>query len=156
MLQCVAVCCSVLQCVAVCCGVLQCVAVCCSVCIARECAYFEYYVRNVYSCMVVELYMCCGVLQCVAVCCSVCIARECAYFEYVYSCMFIESYVNIFHHIQQFICVYLPIFSELYLYTSHHTMHRSFIVYTCVCLSSSTGGFLNMLSYKCVCPNMFI
>ena len=31
MLQCVAVCCSVLQCVAVCCSVLQCVAVCCSV-----------------------------------------------------------------------------------------------------------------------------
>ena len=30
MLQCVAVCCSVLQCVAVCCSVLQCVAVCCS------------------------------------------------------------------------------------------------------------------------------
>jgi len=31
LLQCVAVCCSVLQCVAVCCSVLQCVAVCCSV-----------------------------------------------------------------------------------------------------------------------------
>ena len=31
MLQCVAVCCSVLQSVAVCCSVLQCVAVCCSV-----------------------------------------------------------------------------------------------------------------------------
>ena len=31
MLQCVAVCCSVLQCVAVLCNVLQCVAVCCSV-----------------------------------------------------------------------------------------------------------------------------
>jgi len=31
MLQCVAVCCSVLQCVAVCCSVLQRVAVCCSV-----------------------------------------------------------------------------------------------------------------------------
>ena len=30
-LQCVAVCCSVLQCVAVCCSVLQCVAVCCIV-----------------------------------------------------------------------------------------------------------------------------
>ena len=30
MLQCVAVCCSLLQCVAVCCSVLQCVAVCCS------------------------------------------------------------------------------------------------------------------------------
>jgi len=31
MLQCVAVCCSVLQCVAVYCSVLQCVAVCCNV-----------------------------------------------------------------------------------------------------------------------------
>ena len=50
MLQCVAVCCSVLQCVAKCCSVLQCVAVCCSVlqCVA----------------------VCCSVLQCVAVCCS--------------------------------------------------------------------------------------
>jgi len=53
-LQCVAVCCSVLQCVAVECmyllSVLQCVAVCCSVlqCVA----------------------VCCSVLQCVAVCCS--------------------------------------------------------------------------------------
>jgi len=45
------ICCSVLQCVAVCCGMLQCVAVCCSVlqCVA----------------------VCCSVLQCVAVCCSV-------------------------------------------------------------------------------------
>ena len=50
MLQCVAVCCSVLQCAAVCCSVLQCVAVCCSVlqCVA----------------------VCCSVLQCVAVCCT--------------------------------------------------------------------------------------
>ena len=31
LMQCVAVCCSVLQCVAVCCSVLQCVAVCCNV-----------------------------------------------------------------------------------------------------------------------------
>ena len=51
MLQCVAVCCSVLQCVAVCCSVLQCVAVCCSV---LQCAA-----------------VCCSVLQCVAVCRSV-------------------------------------------------------------------------------------
>ena len=49
--ECVAVCCSVLQCVAVCCGVLWCVAVCCSV----------------LRCGVV----CCSVLQCVAVWCSV-------------------------------------------------------------------------------------
>jgi len=38
-LQCVAVCCSVLQCVAVCCSVLQCVAVCCSMlqCVVLQC-----------------------------------------------------------------------------------------------------------------------
>ena len=48
MLQCIAVCCSVLQCVAVCCSVLQCVAVCCSV----------------LQCVVV----CCIVLQIGAVC----------------------------------------------------------------------------------------
>ena len=51
MLQCVAVCCSVLQCVAACCSVLQCVAVCCSV----------------LQCVAVR----CSMLQCVAVCCSV-------------------------------------------------------------------------------------
>ena len=45
LLQCVAVCCSVMQCVAECCGMLQCVAVC----IAEGC----------------------GMLQCVAVCCRV-------------------------------------------------------------------------------------
>ena len=40
MLQCVAVCCSVLQCVAVFCSVLQCVAVYCSVlqCVLQEAA----------------------------------------------------------------------------------------------------------------------
>ena len=52
-LQCVAVCCSVLswKCVTVCCSVSQCVAVCCSV----------------LQCVVV----CCSVLQCGAVRCSV-------------------------------------------------------------------------------------
>ena len=47
MLQCAAVCCSVLQCVAVCCSVLQCAAVCC----------------HILQCVAV----CCSVLQCVAV-----------------------------------------------------------------------------------------
>ena len=50
MLQCVAVCCSVLQCVAACCSVLQCVAVCCSV----------------LQCVAVH----CSVIQCIAMCCS--------------------------------------------------------------------------------------
>ena len=60
MLQCVAVCCSVLQCAAVCCSVLQCVAVCCSV---LQCAAV---CLSVLQCVAV----CCSVLQCVAVCCS--------------------------------------------------------------------------------------
>ena len=88
MLQCVAVCCSVLhwvlrqqvgvlQCVAVCCsvlhrvlrqqvGVLKCIAVCCSLlqCVAVCCSVFQ--------CVAV----CCSVLQCVAVCCSV-LQRAC-------------------------------------------------------------------------------
>ena len=61
MLQCVAVCCSVLQCVVVCCSVLQCVAVSCSVlqCVAVCC--------SVLQCVA----LCCGVLQCISVCCSV-------------------------------------------------------------------------------------
>ena len=66
MLQCVAVCCSVLQCVAVCCSVLQCVAVCCD-------AMFDSFHHteeptdiNAGMCVA----MCCSVLQCVAVCCN--------------------------------------------------------------------------------------
>jgi len=61
LLQCVAVCCSVLKCVAVCCSVLQCVPVCCSMlqCVAVCC--------SVLQCVAV----CCSVLQCVAVCRSV-------------------------------------------------------------------------------------
>ena len=69
-LQCVAVCCSVLQTKIaacrwchwlVCCSVLQCVAVCCSVlrCVAVWC--------SVVQCVAV----CCNVLHYVAVCCSV-------------------------------------------------------------------------------------
>ena len=59
MLQCVAVCCSVLQCVAVCCSMFQCVAVCCSV--------LQY------------VTVCCNMLQYVAVCCSVlqCVVAVC-------------------------------------------------------------------------------
>ena len=85
MLQCVAVCCSVLQCVAVCCSVLQCVAVCCSAYISRP--------RT--SAMVPHLrpesfqdeshHVCCSVLQCVAVCCSVlqCVAVCCSVLQCV-------------------------------------------------------------------------
>jgi len=58
MLQCVAVCCSVVQCIAVYCSVLQCFAVC---------------------------FMCCSALQCIAVCCSVlqCVAVHCSVLQSV-------------------------------------------------------------------------
>ena len=56
MLQCVAVCCSVLQCVAVCCSVLQCVAVCCSV---LQCDTLQHtaaqYVGDVLMCLCASL-----------------------------------------------------------------------------------------------------
>jgi len=72
-LQYVAVCCSeeartfpessgVLQCVAVCCSVLQCVAACCN---ALQCFATRKQAQNL------RLQVCCSVLQCVAVCCSV-------------------------------------------------------------------------------------
>jgi hypothetical protein len=56
-LQCGAVCCSVVQCVAVRCNVLQCVAVCRSVlqCVAVSC--------NVLQCLAQYVVVCCSVLQ---------------------------------------------------------------------------------------------
>ena len=70
-LQCVAVCCSVLLCAAVCCSVLQCVAVCCCVllCVAVCCS------------ALLCVAGCCCVLQCVAVCCNVlqCVAVSSAW-----------------------------------------------------------------------------
>ena len=71
MLQCVAVCCSVLQCVAVCCSVMQCVAPCCSALqyVAVRCRMLQFVaVRcNALQCAAT----CCNVLQCVAICCHV-------------------------------------------------------------------------------------
>ena len=93
-LQCVAVCCSILlQCVTVCCSVLQCVAVCCSVlqvsmaiirllcCSVLQCVAVCY---SVLQCVAVR----CSVLQCVAVCCSVlqCVAVCCSVLECVGVC----------------------------------------------------------------------
>jgi len=73
MLQCFAVYCSVLQCVAVCCSVLQCVAVCCGVLhyVAVWCCWC--------SATSIHVAVCHNVLQCVAVCCSVlhCVAVCC-------------------------------------------------------------------------------
>jgi len=88
MLQCVAVCCSVLPCVAVCCRVLQCVAVCCSTYtyllqaldllgahllqlrhrhLLHICNVWKQFLDAIGRLITV----CCSVLQCVAVCCSV-------------------------------------------------------------------------------------
>ena len=75
-LQCVTVCCNVMQCVAVCCSVLQCVAVCCSVlqCVAEWISSHRAPRPSLFQNPV-----CCSVLQCVAVCCSElqCVAARC-------------------------------------------------------------------------------
>jgi len=75
-LQCVAVCCSVLQCVAVCCRVLQCDAVCCSVlqCVAVCCSVISWDPLRI-TFLVQNR---CSMSQCVAVCRSVsqCVAVE--------------------------------------------------------------------------------
>ena len=85
MLQCVAVCCSVLQCVVVSCSMLQCVAVCCSVlqCVAVFCRVFKLHIYNRLQCVVAVSFgnvplqsmvavCCCVLLRCVIVvcCCS--------------------------------------------------------------------------------------
>jgi len=83
MLQCVAVCCSVLQCVAVCCSVMYCFAY------PLECPQREgpkalvvtFIGFNTLCCSVLQcVAVCCSVLQCVAVCCSVlqCVAVCCS------------------------------------------------------------------------------
>jgi len=71
LIQCVAVCCSVLQCVAyvaVCCSVLQRVAVYCSFdeCNASAAAASS----SSFNIINISDTMCCSVLQCIAVCCS--------------------------------------------------------------------------------------
>jgi len=62
-----------LQCVAVCCSVLQCVAVCCSV-VVWDANSFQDPIMCVCvrerDCVCVCVAVCCSVLQCVAVCCS--------------------------------------------------------------------------------------
>jgi len=92
-LQCVALCCSVLHLIChkyqphtlvVCCSALQCAVVCCSVlrCVADRC-------RVVVFCSVLQcVAQCCSVLQCVAVCCSVlqCAAVCCSVLQRVAAC----------------------------------------------------------------------
>jgi len=86
-LQCVAVCCSVLRCVAVCCSVLQCAAVCC----------------GVLQCVAV----CCSVLQCVAVCCSVlwCVAVCCSVLQCVAVCFRVLQCVAVRYNVLQCVAV---------------------------------------------------
>ena len=79
-LQCVAVYCIVLQCVAVCWSVvygsvLQCVAVCCSAHVKVQGHSLDEVVCRADMCACCRVFQCiaesCSVLQCVAVCCSV-------------------------------------------------------------------------------------
>jgi len=71
LLQCVAVCCSVLQCVAVCCSVLQCVAVCCNTLSPGRMMHYSIVIRVAVGCSVLQYAaVCCSVLQCVSVFCS--------------------------------------------------------------------------------------
>ena len=81
MLQCVAVCCSVLQCVAAFCSVLQRFAVWTSEIVEFLAGQA---IENVLQCVAV----CCSVLQCVAVCCSVlqCVAACCSALQRVAVC----------------------------------------------------------------------
>ena len=79
-LQCVAVCCSVLVCVALCFVEVQCGAACCSVV-----QYVSYTACSSHHMILspslpLTLQVCCSVLQCVAVCCSVlqCVAVCCS------------------------------------------------------------------------------
>jgi len=112
MLQCVAVCCSVLQCVAVCCSVSQCVAVCRSV-LQCVCALTATYLllrdMNTYLCTryhfsrylrkrlvpllkLVAFQVCCSVMQCVMVCCSVLqrVAACCSVLQCVVCCSVLQ------------------------------------------------------------------
>jgi len=65
--RCVAVCCSVLQRVAVCCSVLQCVAVCCSACCLSKLMFRVIITVPRFSGVLQRVVVCCSVLQCFAV-----------------------------------------------------------------------------------------
>ena len=85
----------VLQCVAVCCSVLQlsqCVAVCCSVLIQDGLSLI--FQQCVASGSDSSVAVCCSVLQCVAVCCSVlqCVAVRCSVVQCVAVCSFENVY----------------------------------------------------------------
>ena len=89
MLQCDAVCCSVLQCVAVCCSVLQCVAVRCircrPGCQILSVTYEPRPAHDSLHCALQCVAVRCSALQCVAVRCSAlqCVVVRCSTLQYV-------------------------------------------------------------------------
>ena len=85
LIQCVAVCCSVLQCM------LQCVAVCCVLIHIQR--------RGLIQCVAV----CCSVLQCVAVCCSVLC-------PYSYS----KTWPHSYSYIDNKIIIHIPYLSDVF------------------------------------------
>ena len=72
MLQCVAVCCSVLQCVAVCCGVLRCVLRCVAGVLQVCDVMLRYNMIVSTSSYALSGYVCCSVLQRAVVCGNLC------------------------------------------------------------------------------------
>jgi len=110
-LQCVAVCCSVMQRVAVSCSELQCVAVCCGVLqrVVLQCVTSLGFVQlSVYAVVLCVAVRCsvlqcvavsCNMLQCVAVCCNVSQCNEvcCGVLQYVAMCCSVLC-CNVFHH----------------------------------------------------------
>ena len=151
MLQCAAVCCSVLQCAAVCCSALQCVAVCCSV---LQCAA-----------------VCCSVLQCAAVCCSVlhCVVVYCSVLQCVAVCRCALQCAAVCYNVLQRVAV-IAIMSYMYvcmtLYTPQpqqqsitllHThkvslfspnTHRSFVAYLHYCSLFYTRIFMTLYTSR--------
>ena len=156
MLQCVAVCCSVLHCVAVCCSVLQCAAVCCSVlqCAAVRCSVLQCVAAcslavcdSVLRCVAVfsnVFALFCSVLQCVAVCyvavCYSALQRVCI-FTYKYTqdtrieiCLYTsisyrmcQIYVRVYH-----ISTYLRVYAYFYIFKGVFIFLHMYPVYICI------------------------
>jgi len=128
-LQCVAVCCIVLQCVAMCCNVLQCVAVCCSVLQCASCNQTSSNLADQHAHPWVGVAMCCRVLQCftvwstsrfysmlqcVAVCCSVlqCVAVYCSVLQYVAMCCSVLQCVAVCCSVSQCVAVSIMLLDQ--------------------------------------------
>jgi len=107
-LQCVAVCCSVLQRVAVyarrvavCCSVMHCAPVCCSMCqVTRMETRYDTHYNQQHSYVLQRVAACCSVLQCVAV--SYPINQQPSYLAPEGN-----VYINIHMHLNAYICLYI-------------------------------------------------